>query len=94
MNWHPGSGWEILSALRCQVTTISAVDKYVSQLRTVSVNESSNLENAPGDVSANVPGQPKPKGSGGLQKLLVLAAVVAAFVFVFTFNIPIDLLLE
>ena len=48
------------------------------------MNEFSELENAAGDVSANASAQPKPKRSAGRYKLLVLAAVVAAFGLVYT----------
>ncbi len=48
------------------------------------MNQVSNLEKTDDDVSADAGAQREPKRFAGLRKLLVLAAVVAAFGFVFT----------
>ncbi len=48
------------------------------------MNQVSNLEKTAADVSSDARAQREPKRFAGLRKLLVLAAVVAAFGFVFT----------
>ncbi len=48
------------------------------------MNDVSNLEKAAADVSADAGAKREPKRLAGLRKLLVLAAVVAAFGFTFT----------